>query len=238
LSLESAKIKSSSPKERDEFKQANPVTSTNFRFQLSGSFWNALTSEPEIRGEFERMIDDRVKQRLTEDLSVKTEEIRKELLESARAEGYQKGLEQGITEGREHVSMACGQLDEIAKKILADQKSLISSHEKIWCETLSYILKRFLVAKRQWVVEDLRRWLVQSFEASTHDEKIRVYLSNEDHERLSEVLAGSQADEFVWVKDDSLGSGEIRCESTLGTVVFSPDKKLSELDCIIAKYVP
>ena len=225
--MDSVKNKKSSP---DEFQAFTPKSQATFSthqpsmpvgFAFSGSLWNSLISDPELRSQLEALVEQRVKERLDRGF----EEFRGQVKEIARLEG--------LAQARMEVTAAVAQfgtrIEGICAEILREKERVLHDHEKQWCQALSHLLRRFLVPNAAEKLAAIESWLKESMQGFADKGKIYVYLPAEDMEKMQPFLPSGAQTKWEFRKDASMAPGEVRCECEGAGFIFSPNEQWKRL---------
>lgn len=263
MSLESAKEATiSSPKEKqkeDEFKPftgevcpKNEVHSSILKplgekdrnaspgthFSISPSVWRALQEEPEYQKQFKQSVDLAVSDYVKKEFSQIKESSKKEGFNRGQKEGFEAGFKRGFGEGQKLVEQLQERLDEVCRQVLNNQRHVLQSHEKVWASAMAKLLKCFMVPRSEEIIKELSDWLHRSLEEVAPNQKVKIYLPTDEMQRLSHVLTNQGEENWEFRSDDTLKTGELRCESEMGGVIFSPGEQLTKLENWIDEQFP
>lgn len=225
--MESVKNKKSSP---DEFQAFTPKSQAAFSthqpekaqgFAFSGSLWNSLISDPELRVQLEGLVEQRVKARLDRGF----EEFRGQVKEIARIEG----LAQGKAEAAAIVAEYGKRLEAVADELLREKEQILHGHEKQWCQALSHLLRRFLVPNAAEKLAAIELWLRESMQGFADKGKIYVFLPTADLEKMQPYLPAGGHQKWEFRKDASMAEGDVRCECEGAGFIFSPNEQWKRL---------
>lgn len=205
-------------------------------FRLSEDFWKVFTSDPAMRQELDRMIEGRVHKELQEKTEREHAEAKVRMLEEVSRKGFEAGYQHGLDASRETIHQALRTLEDVAKTVLSRQSEILASHETLWCATLKHLLKRFRVPEGTIMASEIESWVSESLDVASSESRLKVFLSTKEYERVNGTSGEVSNTHFVFEKDESLQQGEIRCESEMGGIIFSPEKGLRELESIIDRF--
>lgn len=196
-------------------------------FAVSDSFWDNLSSDPELREEFESRISVLADRRMQSSL----------LTEKAKAieEGRKEGIERGIREAKASFAAAELKLSDACQSVLDQKAKLMGDHQVLWMESFSRLLERFLVPNRKVALEYIDSWISKGVGEFEKAGKVNLYLSPVDHKLLVEETKSAHPHWEV-LEDIKLAPGEVRCECDRGGMVFSPNEQLKELETWIARF--
>ncbi len=190
------------------------------RFAMPSAFWQTLERDSEVKAEFER----RVEARAREIIDSENSDQKAKVFEGARAEGRTQGWQEAQVQAQQLLQ----DLAEVKSKFLTERESLLHSHEKIWCEALVHLMKRFLVPLTPEKLQGLRGWIQESIGEMHKQSKVRVVVAPAVLGRLKESGLALDPD-WEWLEDKSLNEKELRVELNGGGLIFSPDCELEKL---------
>jgi flagellar biosynthesis/type III secretory pathway protein FliH len=215
--LEPATKQKSSPEPEFEFTSFRETKPAHF--QVASSFWETLRSDPLLKAEFEKQVEDRANEILRDEAHPKYR---------ALYEGFRKeGLEAGIAEGKSQVTELFQNLEKISSELVREKEKILRDHEPVWCEALKHVLQRFLVPLSPERLQGLHDWLQAAVGEVSQIAKVRVALSPAVYKAVAPQLA---SEHWEWVEDESLSGTELRAEVIGGGVFFSAEKEWEKLD--------
>lgn len=207
--------------------QEDPSLKNEFGFP--DQFWTWLEGDQQLRAEFEKMIEVKARE--------KTVSILERERAQAREEGHKVGYDEGIRQGIEGVKTSRENLETVCALVLKEKASLLQAHEALWIQSLSHILRRFLVANRELAMADLEKWIHEGVMNFEHAGRIRFRVSPLDYERLSKVLEKDQSRHWELVQDAELLPGELNCDCGNGGMLLSTEAEYQRLNSIIDRFI-
>lgn len=197
-------------------------------FQVADALWTTLTTDPGLKAELDRLIESRV----GNEIRARVQSGEKELRESIARQAREDGLALGRQEAHAEAQALRGNVDEVCRRVLEAGHQQLNRYESLWMESLSRLLKRFLVRNDTQVADRIRTWLRDSLEGIKATDQVSVYLSPAEFERLSGHF-GSGGDGWRWAPDATLADGDVRCETEMGGALFSSGDQLARLERLI-----
>ena len=171
---------------------------------------------------------------MRERLGADNASYRTTLVEEARNQGRREGL----ADARAEIHALADKLDRICGEILQAKEAVLHAHEKEWAESLTHLLRRFLVRRPEAIAERLEAWLSESMEGFAGKQVLRVHLSSSDYDEMKKVSGEETGRRFVLVRDVALAPGEVHAECE-GGGFFSfrrPRKEAEKLNAIVAEF--
>lgn len=207
--------------------QAQAESTADDRFTVPGIFLEALWSDAAFREQWDEVIQKRVEEKF----AAEQEELRAKTIADARAEGIAQGLE----ESRALVAEIDERLKHVCERVLEEKEALLHAHEKMWCDAMLHLLRRFLVRRPEEVVSVLQAWMDDSLRGFPQKARIRIYLSESDNQQVQRAMSFrlDKGGNHEFTVDRNLSAGEIRCECDGGGIFFSPSQELTDLEAYL-----
>jgi len=193
----------------------------NAAFQLPSFFWDAVATDPAIAAEFNR----RVEARALEILSQEGTDSWKAVREASHQEGVQRGLEAG----REQLQALCAALETAARVFQAERTALLHQHEALWSEILRHLCGRFLQPLNPERLSNLRDWIEQGVGALDNQAAIQIAVSPTVLAQVQEAAALAQTPGWTWVADPALKDTDLRVELAGGGLLFDAQQEVTQL---------
>ncbi len=168
--------------------------------------------DPALKSEFDREVTKRAQELLLNEAAPQ----RKILFDEAKKEGY----EQGLREGKAKSDEVCQRLNVLGESLVREKESLLRDHEKIWCDAIEYLMRRFLVPLSAERLQSLGDWIEESIGELAKEAKIQVALPCEVFAQVKDVVPPVK---WEWTEDPSLKPTDLRVEIKGGGIFFSPD---------------
>ncbi len=196
-----------------------PVTKP-VRFTMPSAFWETLERDAEVKKEFEERVEARAKQMIDSESAPQ----RVAIFEGAR----QQGMEQGLAEARTQAQKLFADLEQVAATLIREKEALLHAHERLWCEAIAHLGRRFLIPLDPERLKGLKSWLEESIGDLSRQAKIRVVLAPSVMERVRASATGS-APHWEWAEDRSLSDQQMRVELDGGGILFAPQAEVEKL---------
>jgi hypothetical protein len=192
------------------------------RFSMTSAFWETLEKDADVKKEF----NERVEKRAREIIDTESAPQRAAIYDGAR----EQGLAEGLAEARQEAQKLFADLEAASGELLKQKEALLHAHERLWCEAITHLSRRFLIPLGPERLVNLKTWLEDSIGDLTRQSKIRVLMAPSVFERVqSSGIPG--ASHWEWAEDKTLTDKELRVELVGGGLLFSPQaeaEKLSE----------
>lgn len=201
-------------------------------FQVTEALWTTIQSDAVLKANLDRLIDERV----GTEIRARVQAGERELREATIREARETGLAEARAEARRESTHLRAEMDSVCQKVIEAGRAQLNLHEPIWVRALSLLLKRFLVPNDAEVVVRLQKWMRESLEGLTNQAEVRVFLPPAQYERLADTL-GASGKGWIWKSDPSLAEGDVRCETEMGGVIFSPGEQAARLERIVEEIV-
>lgn len=162
--------------------------------------------------------------------SAEVEELKGQVLEAAKSEGYNEGQAQAEQQYRKLL----GEAAEIKEQAGQEYKKVLDSLEKDAVDTILEIAKK-VISQELKCKENILLLVREAFEKCSKDQKAILKLSEEDYDYVcanSDELAASleRSEEIEIKKDLSLKEGGCVIETPYGSIDASADKKFEKIE--------
>ena len=226
---EYSKTEIGSPLLNNRFEEKQEIKTTDF-FTLPSIFWDSFNSDKELAREIEKVVVQEVEKRVR----VAVEKSLNEAAPIYRAERQQEGYEAGKAQAEEEYSQLKEELkNEVKSQIdsfITEKQALLQSHQPIWLEAMSVLMKKFIVKNAGQIEAGIQNWLQTQVVNFSSDAKLLLIVPEHQYVRLEKLGFLPLAQEFEFVKDCSLMPGEFQVECSAGGVFFSSEKEMEKLE--------
>ncbi|MSP19063.1 MAG: hypothetical protein EXR74_05785 [Bdellovibrionales bacterium] len=224
-----SKTESSAPLLNNQFEEKQEIKKTDF-FTLPSIFWDSFNSDKELAREIEKVVVQEVEKRVR----VTVENRLNEAAPIYRAERQQEGYEAGKVQAEQEYSQLKEELkNEVKSQIdsfISEKQALLQSHQPIWLEAMSVLMKKFIVKNAGQIEAGIQNWLQTQVVNFSSDAKLLLIVPESQYVRLEKLGFLPLAQEFEFVKDCSLKPGEFKVECSAGGVFFSSEKEMEKLE--------
>ncbi len=201
-------------------------------FQVTEALWTTIQGDAVLKRNLDRLIDERVGTEIRARVQAGERELREATIKEAR----ETGLAEARAEARAESGQLRSEMEIVCQKVIEAGLGQLNAHEVIWVRSLSLLLKRFLVPNDSQIVPRLQKWMRESLEGLSDHAEVRVFLPPAQYERLADTL-GASGKGWIWKCDPALNEGDVRCETEMGGVIFSPGEQAARLERIVEEIV-
>lgn len=222
------------------------IVQSDSGFQVSPDYIRDLMVDPQVKIHLDSIVEERTKTHLLKllrslndsptekkgesdlkDLSVVELEAELKRLEVDLIHRWNSHVEQ-IQEKRKVLETAW---EKVLGEWTEERKLLLRGHEKSWCETLGYVVKKACLNNTQYKLENLEKWLSENVSEFVENEKITIFVDNASFDSLKNEVEGQSPSNQKWtvMQDSQLEPGQVRFEAENAGVVFDNKKNLDEI---------
>jgi flagellar assembly protein FliH len=168
-----------------------------------------------------------------EEILAKAQSQAQDIERRAYEEGFRQGLKDGQEVGRRGLEEVVQRLLHLVEELDLEKERLLERREE-WLVKLVLVVSRKLVARELSLHQEvIREIIAQAFHQLSHQEGLKVVVSPQDYEILSQENLDSWPSGVELVADGSLTPGGVRLETALGEVDGSVETRWQLVEEVI-----